>query len=276
MDGITDAAVQPTEAPDAPAENAGTVDASQGQGSSPTSAFFPSADTLPDTLSRDEALELFRQSDANITKEFQRRAEAAKEWEAYEQVGLKDFAPEDVGKLIAFAEIAADDQLFTDWVKDRATALGLLEGDGESEAEAGAGALEGEPQELTPETVEKLIADALAQRDQQAQQEREEAAQFEAFQAQVNADLEALHEEHGEFDDDEVLFQATRFGGDVKKGFEQLQKLIGTAQREVVEKKLGEKEPVKGGRSDATPEPVTDFATARERTLAQIREALST
>lgn len=271
MDGATETNVQPTTTEAAP--EAVATDGGQGQGVTSGQGFFPSPDSLPDTLTRDQALELFKESDANITREFQRRAEQEKSLAQYADVGLTDYAPEDIGKLIAFAEIAANDDLFKDWISERAQELGLLEGEApEQNAEVDDAGL---PQELTPEAVQKIVADALAERETQAQQERQEAEQFAAFQKQIESDLAALKDEHGDFDEDEVLFQATRFEGDVKKGFEHLQKLRGTAQREVVEQKLGEKQPVTGGRADATEEPVTDFDTAHQRTLAAVRQSLS-
>jgi hypothetical protein len=252
-----------------------TPDASQGQESVGSGLYDLNA--VPEHL-RSHVEPIFKQWDANVTRKFQEHADYRKQWEPYESLNLHDVDVEELQSLLAFRDLASDEDRFKEWFYEVGTKLQLLEADeaeGGSEEEA---LMEG----LDPEQLEKLIEERVSQRvgpiEQRWQQQEQERRLAEA-EKRITSELDELATKHGDFDRDAVCQLALAHDGPdaLQKGFADYQRLIGAAEKGFFEKKTQQPEaPVQGGQTASAVKPVTTFAEAKEAARAMVRQANST
>src|SRR5262245_33395237 len=56
--------------------------------------------------------------EGNVTKRFQDYSSKLDAWKPYDELGIQDVDPQQLSQLLAFAEIAQDEQQFADWWKE--------------------------------------------------------------------------------------------------------------------------------------------------------------
>lgn len=213
--------------------------------------------------------------EANVTKRFQEAAEFRKQWEPFADVeGLQDLSPTDVQSLVHLAAIVADPQAFESWWTQVGEAQGWFASDEAPAAEGGEqnGALDQTQLQTFSQQLEQMLDKRLGPIEEFTQEQQREA-RLREVQDKIRTDLDSLAEEHGEFDEDAVLQLALAYPQDpeaVKRGFEDYQRIIGSAEKGLVENKLEQPEkPTPGGRP-AAPEPITNFEQARKAALARL------
>lgn len=277
-------AVQPEAVAAAP--ESAPVEAPAGQGGDATSGLY-NLEQLPEGV-REQVAPIFSEWEGNVTREFQKRAEAVKAWEPFDQMGLRDWNPEDVSKLLAFGELASDDEKFKSWVAEAYQALHNESPEAATaapaDAAAAAAAAGGEDKPLTMADVERL----LGERESAATQQREQEQAINQAAQQIRGQLDGLKSEHGDnygipegalpegtTAEDLILHQATLYEGAdaIDKAFGVIQRMLGAAEAGVLQQKLKEPAaPEKGGRADATAKPPATFAEAKARTAERVRQ----
>lgn len=240
---------------------------------------YPSLDFITDEALRGQVDGVFKEWDGNVQKEFGKRADALKAWEPYDELGIRDFAPEDVQRLMAFAQMGDDD--FKSWVQSQAEALDILGGEqpgGEPAAETPEGdPADTEAKPLTAEDVQRI----LEERETSAKAEQERQAAIEQASQEIETELAGLVKDAGldelEPEAKDVVFMfASKVDGpdDIKQGFKQYMQMIGKSEKRVLQEKLDAPvTPNKGGRADATPKKASTFEEAQAATVALLQGA---
>lgn len=268
----------------APVADAPVVDPGQGEGHTDSGLY--SLESIPEEI-REQVAPIFKEWDGNVTREFQKRAE---QWKPYEELGIRDLDPEDLGALMGFYEAAQDETTFKDWVTEAARELGLslapAEGDvpGDEPDEPD----EGDVGELTPERIEQMIAQSHAERDaaEAARKEEERVAEIhEQVAAEARQTLDELKGEFGDddrWDEDLVAFYASRHQGEnvsiadaLRKGFQDMTQRLNAAQSDALDAKLGKQTApaVGGGRPNTTPAPIKTISQAGDQLRERLRAA---
>ena len=225
--------------------------------------------------------------EGNVTRKFQEYSEKVKGWEPYEELGVNDIDPETLGGLLEFAELANDPEQFSEWWKETGERLGLFDGiesdedeDDDLYDEDDDFDLEG----LTPEKVQKLVADAvtenlspLYEQMERSEQERAEQAMYQ----EITDTLDEIVQEHGEVDTDAVLQLAFAYVDDdpdnaIQKGFADYQRLVSAGEARLFNGKANSTgagaEPE--GAASLTPEPApNDFRSAKQQAIARMKES---
>jgi len=226
---------------------------------------------------REQVEPAFKKWDADVNKKFQDHAEYRKAWSPYEEAGINEYEP---GLIQEVLQTAQDPMAYLSWVHEQSPELaqnaweqygeanGLFDS-GEDEEESGGG-----------EDFEAALAEQIEQRlspiEQRFQEQDERERQQEA-QSLVDAEFQALREEHGEaFDEDKeeatrafarMIFESSEidFKDAIRQGWERVQKLGVDAERGLVDDKLSQPNtPETGGRPNTGAKPVTDFAEAEK------------
>lgn len=239
----------------------------QGQGQQDGGLYDLSS--IPEDL-RPAVEPVFKQFDANVTREFQKRAEALNAWKPYEELGVNQIPTEELQQLLQFRELASDEGQFKDWVRQAAESLGVLDQQGPDD-EFGYG---DEPQGLTEERVKEMLQEALQQdvgpiKQHFEAQEREKA--ITEHQTKIGERIDELAQKHkielGDKQRQAVFRLALSYGEDpqgIDKGFADYQELVGGAERGVFQQKLGQPSPAEaGGRPASSPERITTFEDAK-------------
>lgn len=186
---------------------------------------------------------------ANVDSRFREHSDFRKKFEALEGIeGLTDVPGEELSQLLEFRDIAADPEAFEGWWFQVGKELGFFEDDGSapeaSEGGEGDGAQAPEIAQLM-ETVQ-----SLSQRLEEFETKGEsEKAKAQARQ-EIDKQLGALREQHGEFDDQLVLRLARDYAEEpdaIQRGFDDYLRITGQAQNELVEDKLSAPAPANGG-----------------------------
>ena len=173
--------------------------------------------------------------EGSVTKKLQENAEKLKAWEPYDELGLSEIQPEALQQLLDFAELAQDETRFADWWKETGERMGLFPEETEGDDD-----LLGLGEELTPDKVKELIAEAVSENmkpvNETLQQQQTERAEQEAM-AEVQKELAALKEEHGDdLDVDAIVNLAYAYADDdpdsaIAKGFAEYQRIVGKGAR---------------------------------------------
>jgi hypothetical protein len=253
----TAGAVQPT-------DPSGSGDGQGGNGLYDEILSFAPEETRPDLE------QVLKRRDADITRKLQDAADLRKQFEPLAGIeGLSDVPADELTELLQFRELASDQEKFADWWTQIGDELGFF-ADGEDG---------GEGDDVDPHTAQLL--QRLEQLEQRLEPVTEHITRSEqdrrvqAADEEIGRQLETLHEQHGEFDDDDVLALAYRYADDpdaVTKGFEHYRRIKGGAQGELVDDKLGQPAPANGaGRPDTAPELPKTFGPAlREAAMARL------
>lgn len=254
----------------------------EGQGDTGTTSGLYSLDSVPEDI-REQVAPLFKEWDANVTREFQKRAEASKVFEP-----LQDIPAEDLGHLKTFYELASDPDAFTDWVRQAAEQLGILGPEAGGDAELVEDEEEPTGSEggaLTPERVQQMVTEAIEQdRQQRAQQEQQEAQREEVART-VRETLDELRADFANderWDEDLVCHYAQRHVSSdkpveeaLRAGYADVRRLLNAQASDALDRKVAQPAAtaVTGGSANSAPKKATTFEEARTRTLERLRAA---
>lgn len=193
----------------------------------------------------------------NVDARFREAAEYRKKFEPLEQIeGLTDVDPEELQALLQFREIASDPESLREWLGQVAQEIGWEpEMDEDSWAKVGQenGWLDeedfedaGDGQEMTMDDIVAAVKEALqpeiepVKEHMQRQQEQQTVQQMEQ---EMRQQLDALKEQHGDFDEDDVIGLAMRYVEDdnpIEKAFGDYQRIRGKSQSDLVDEKLAD------------------------------------
>jgi hypothetical protein len=243
----------------------------EGQGADDNGLYDLSA--VPEDI-RPYVVDELKKIEANATRKFQEHADFRKQWEPYQELGVDKVSPEEMEQLLDFLQIARDEQAFANWWEQVGEEFGLFDDEEPEE--------DGEFGEASDENIEQVVKNLLDERLGPVEARLSEDEQEQRVQAawdEIQSQLAALREEHGDFDEDAVCQLAMAYGGDedaIQRGFEDFQRIAGHAERQFVEGNGDQPEtPERGGAPSANSEPITDFAQATsiaKQRMAQARE----
>ena len=224
--------------------------------------------------------------EANITKKLQENAESLKAWEPYKELGISDIDPANLQQLLEFAELAQDEDKFSEWWKSTGERMGLFDSD-EDDLDL--------EDDLSPEKIKSLIAEAVTESigpvKETLNQQQTERAQAEAME-EINGTLKALSTEHGiDLDEvvgktpngteqtvrDAILQLAYAYADEdpdnaVANGFGDFQRLVGKGEAGLFAKKAKQPASPEGaGAASNAPEKITTFADAKAAALDRLK-----
>lgn len=266
------AAAAPAAAADVPAP-----DTSGGQGNEATTSGLYSLDSVPEAI-RGQVEPHFKEWDASVTREFQKRAE---QWAPYEELGIRDIDPEDLGHLKSFYEIASDPDKFSEWVANAYESLGLgAEGEPAGtpgEPEAGAAGDEDRP--LTRAEAEALYEERETAREQEAEAQR--------IHDEISSEISSTFDELGVKDEEDqelIAFLAQKLHADDKSVGDALreahaawQKKLGKVESDALDEKLKQPAPAENaGAAHSAPKAATSFSEAGDRLRERLRASRGT
>jgi hypothetical protein len=251
-----------------------SVQPSEGQGGASGGAPYGEyLDRIPAEL-REQVEPVFQAWDGNVTRRFQELSAAGKRWEPFEQAGLAEYDPQSLQQLVQFAQMAEQDPTaYTEWVRGQAEAAGLLTGSQQDQ------------DTYVDPAIERLIEQRYGPLQQQVQQfqswqQEQELARAQQHHAeQINARLDELARQHGEFPRPTVeKFISQYIGSDpqnaVDRAFADYQQLVAEIEQQVFASKLRVPgTPEVTGAPDAVPQPVTSLREAAAIATERLRQA---
>lgn len=240
---------------------------------------------------RDQLTPHLKDIERNVGKKLQDAANYRKQWEPYEELGIKDLEPDAVKQLLEFAQLANDPQQFAQWWKSAGEQMGLFE---QLKPEEDID-LEGVDDVPSQEKIQELIAEQVAERlspIEQSLKAQEEAARETQANEEITDAFTKLQGDNPELFDgksaeDQEKVKATiarlayAYSDDGKmsaeeiilKGFEDYKELLGQGEKGLFEQKQNQPSPAEGpGAPASSPEKITSFDDPRLK--AQARERL--
>ena len=262
----------------APASDNGAGDGGQGESNNDGSGLYD-LDTV-DPAYRDDVERIAKEMEGNATRKFQEHSDYRDRWSPYEELGLDQVPIEDVSNLLAFAEIANDEEAFKQWWNNVGEEYGFLSDDSSLVIEDGSSSFDDDEvsdeeiaQNLS-EVFESMLEERLAPFEAEAR-DRQEAQMIQEVEDSITQSFEKLHEDHGDFDDDIVTRFALAYPGDedaIDKGFADYQRLIGDTQRDTVSSKARSNKTVN---IPGSPNTQASAPTSFEEAGAALRERLN-
>ena len=284
----TNAAAQPGQ-PAAAAAAPATPAGAQGQGATtPGNGLYDQIlNAIPEQVRGDVEPHL-KEWDANVTQMRQGDVDFRNQWEPFSQIeGLSDLAPETISELVAFSQLAGDEDAFGEWLLNEAKARDLIDMGDDGLDPAGADGLDlSDPQALVgalTESVKGILDERLGPIEGRFSK-MDETERVEAANKEIDETFKALHAEHGEFDDEKVMRFALSYSKDgtiggeaINAAFADLQGLISQSQTGMFEQKAGQPAtPEQGGRPATAKAKPTNFGEAREAALELARQSSAT
>lgn len=213
----------------------------------------------------------------NVGTRFEEAAQSKKDWQPFEDMGIKDVPVEDLQELLSFRELLGDRDGFTEWLKSAGEQLGLTFADGEAQVadEAAVDPLEGQQdQEALTASIMEQVKQAMAPMQEFIDSQTQEKAVGTAEQA-LTESLTKLETEHGEFDRSAVVALAHAYVNEddpIGAAFAEYQRITGGAQSDLLDTKSDAPgSALSGGQTDTTPPKFNGLndpalkAAARER-----------
>jgi hypothetical protein len=211
--------------------------------------------------------------EGNVTKKLQEAADFRKKYEAFEELGLADHSPEDVGGLLQLLDISRNDpEQFEQWWSQVGESYGFFDDDeGEEDGEEG-----DESEEAILERVREMLQEEMAPVKEHLSTTQQEQAVQEA-NAEIDKSLAALREKHGDFDEQRVMRLALTYedaDDPIREGFREYMEIRGNGQSELVKNKLDQPEPAEtGGAADTSRPQVTSFGDAKRAAKERYAQA---
>jgi 3-methyladenine DNA glycosylase Tag len=241
------------------------VDAGQGQESSG----LYDLSSIPEQF-RSSVEPAFKQWEANVTKKFQEHSDYRKQWEPFEQLGVNNVDPQQMEALLAFNELATDPDQFDEWLRATAQERGLFEQQSLQDDDLFA---EPAQQQFDPQQIQQMIAEQVGPLYEQAQAQQEQVA-IQSAAEEIQGQLDALHEKHGDFPDEFICQLAMAYDtpDGIDRAFADYQNVIAQTERGVVENKLSEPSvPERGGQADTNAPQTNTWEDARAAAIARLR-----
>lgn len=244
--------------------------ADQGDGGATDSGLYDLDSVAPEIR---EALEPHLKAiEGNVTKRFQDAAEYRKGWAPYEELGIRDIQPDELGQLLEFAKLANNPQQFDEWLKAAATERGILQQETDDlELE--------EIEDLSPEKIQSLIAEQVAERvnpiQEKLQAQEQERLEQQASQ-EISSKLEEIRNENPNLPEgaEDVIVRlaysyADEEGDPITKGFDEYKSLIGQGEKGLFEQKSQQPQTPEGaGAASTAPDAITSFGDPRLKAQA--------
>lgn len=263
-------------------ESAPAPDTGGGEGAGTTQdGFYDLSEVAPEL--RPGVEKHLKEIEGRVTPKLQEAAQLREQWEPYNDLGLGDYDPEELGGLLTFAQLtsaaAQGDQEaladFAEWYERIGEQLGLgAEEGGDEYGEYGDEDGESDLAEQIAQAVEPLYEKMAEQEQQQVYQEA---------LSQVEQATAKLQSEHGLSDQqiDTVLRLAQSFEDDddpVNAGFEEYKRIAGEGEKSLFETKQRDNStPPEGeGPADTSVKATTDFDEAKAQARERMARALST
>ena len=250
----------------------------EGQGDSPG---LYDLSTVPDAY-RGEVEAILKSIEGNVTKKFQEAAEYRKQWEPFESLNLTEQDPEQLANLLAFAEIANDQELFQEWWEKVGEEYGFAGSSDESDdddlfdGEDDDGDMsDEEAAQALGEIFEQMLEERLNPiQEQLSQREHQELVQ--EVENEIEETLGKLEEQYGEFDVETVLKFALAHEDEddpITAGFMDYQGLLAKTETGVLSGKNNGSTSLPPGTPDTNAKMPTTFDEAGEMAAARIRAA---
>lgn len=257
-----------------PEDNNTDVQPDAGQGGSNDSLY--DLESVPEDY-RPHVERIAKEMEGNVTRKFQEAADQRKEWTPYEELGIKDYQPEDIEQLLQFAEIASDENLFKEWWKEVGSEYGFIDsiqGEVDDDDDFEDDDDDVDPQQLLDELLDQKLAPFL-----EKERQSEEQQLIEEAESQIESELKALKDEHGEFDEDAVLSLALAHGDEdnpIAKGFEDYARIVGDTESNTITRKVNSPEPPEGPGKPNTHQPnPTDWNEVKDMARERLRASAS-
>lgn len=251
---------------------------SEGQGDSDVGSFFDLSNVPEDYQPHLEPI--LKEVQKNVDGKFREHADYRKQWEPYDELGLTEYDPESVQKLLQFAELIEDQDQFRQWWEAVGSEYGwsdeLL---GDSDLDGDDDFSDGDDV-LDLSTLEQTIAEKLDERlgpFLEQQRTQEEQHQIEEATAFVDSEIARLKEEYGDFDEQAVYrFAAVYDSQDaIERGVKDYLSHINEIKKGVVAAGGNSPRVPEGeGLSNTNQEPITNFKDASAMAKDRLREAL--
>lgn len=241
-------------------------------------------EALPEDL-RENAPQYVEHWDKYVQEQFGDRAEQIKAYEPYSQINvgteaepqivdIKSVPPEELAELLAFRDMASNEQKFDAWLDE------IIE---KREEVRGVPPVSDEYADPEIEALRREVADLRTWREsetaaQATRRQEEEAAQAAQW---VDGQIEAIKKDHPSLTDeqiDAICALAAKYPPSddiVQKGFEDFKKLVGGVESDFFDRKVNQPTPaVHGGSANTAAEKVTSYEDAGEAAKARVRQAL--
>jgi hypothetical protein len=261
----------PDEQSGEPPADAGAPDEGAGGDAGRTDGFEYDLSSVPEEL-RPQVEPHLKAIQANVTKSFQDAAAFRRQWEPYDELGLRDIQPDQIKQLLDFAEMTQDQERFAEWWKEVGNELNLMPDEGSLEE------FDDEPTDRERELQGRI--DELEQKFSGEFEERDNRAAEERAMQTIQQTMDGLVKEHGEFDREVVAALSERYAEDdpencIKRGFEDYQRIRSEGEKGLFDKKAGQPSPPEGGggKPDTTPSPITNFEDAKAAARERLRES---
>lgn len=217
---------------------------------------------------------ILKDIEGNATRKLQDGAEARKRLEAYEQFGITE--PDQLQEVVGTYLALQDPELRRQWWDAVGEQEGWFEDDGTAETP--------EEGQLTPERIQQIVQEQIQQAvsplAQEFAQQRDQQAVSQSLQT-IQTKLGALHEQHGDFDDDIICdiaggpsFQSLPLEEALDKAFERYQQIKGTGEAGLIDSKLGQRGGgLPAGQAISRTEPPKSYEDARKVAMARLEAA---
>lgn len=220
---------------------------------------------------------------SNVDKKFREAADYRRTWEPFEQLGVKDMDPEALSELLTWAQM--DDDQFSKWFEQVGQEAGLFEQLGYGKGDDGELGLGDGLDGLTPEQVQQMVAEAVAENMQPVQsqlaQQEQERLEAETWQ-ELDGRLSALIQEHKlpEEAREDILRLAYSFAEEddpIGSGFQAYQGLVSKGGQDVFNSKVNQPSAPEGpGAAATSPEKITSFEDAKAAATERLKQSLAT
>ena len=255
-------------------------DAGQGDGSG-AAPYQEWLDRIPEQV-RGDVEPVFKDWDASVTKRFQDAAEYRRQWEPYEQTGVRNLSPEQVQWASQFMDAYDNNpQAIVEWAKEYANERGLTLAEAAQQAQEASERSEQSFDDYSvgydTQALEKALQAQLGPIQQRLeafaswQEQQEEAQRVQEANQFIRQQLDELKAQHGaEFDEDAVeRFIPQYIESDprnaVPNAWRDYQSLKAQLEKSFVSTKIGAPPAAEsGGLADGSPEPVKTLDKANE------------
>jgi hypothetical protein len=258
----------------------------QGAENSGTYVDYLNSDNVPEDY-RPHVEPFLKQIQDNVESKFRDHAEYRKGWEPYEtltyndaEYQLQDYDPEGLAQLIAFAELTQDPEQFKEWWTNVGQQQGFYQELAEQfDPQEIDDDLDDELDDVTIDDFREVLNELLDERFapfEQRQVEEQNQQQIEQASEAIDKQMEQLHEQYGEFDEQAVYRFAYSHSDSsenpILAGFQDYMNFVGQVEQQTVEGKVNAPAPPESGEGPAntSAQPVTDWDDAKKAARERI------
>lgn len=217
-----------------------------------------------------------------VQSEFQKRADAMKQWEPYKNIGVHEVEPDELADLLELREVLSDKERLAAWHKALGEQINLQNGQQQQPPP------NQQSQGLTEESIKEMFSGMLNEAlgpFQQRFQKQDESERVQEARTRIDSDLKSIDPENKLTDDIKnticqlSLAYADSESGEtgIAKGFADYQKLVGATEQNMFNSKANQPNPAVPPGSPATNQsPVTTYQDAKAAALERIRQSNAT